>query len=389
MASLTLNTASFNRSADLQLSSRFFTLPAEIRNLIYLEFWKLNCARQHIVKHELPEDDHPQGFTEQWSHVPCITDPSAPDTRWPQYADSQPASEERQVWGKRLKSEWCLHWACEEQAGDAAKSTGWIALKKVKRPGEGNEHADDEFETYPIPPGLGSALLKRSGNLPHWTMEKGFGQSGRKTKAGPMSVLTTCKRMYLEALPSLYANTTFIFTDTRTAVDFLTRYTTSSSSNPSQHPIRSVEICIRVTNLITEIYYPPTDPHGNGNGTDTGPPAIFAGRARPALSMTHNPWQQLCDALVALPSLHNLHVWLDSSDLRPWHKRVSETRFLGRLFDVRGPAPERFVLSLPELPERRGPDTHVLGGQYLEGERLEGAPFTVERGPRPNNGGCI
>lgn len=103
--------------------------------------------------------------------------------------------------------------------------------------------------------------------------------------------------------------------------------------------------------------------------------------------MAHNPWQQLCDALVALPPphLHALRIWLDSSDLRPWHKRVSETRFLGRLFEVRGLARERFVLGLPELPERRGPDTHVLGEQYLEGERLEGAPFCVIRGPRPNN----
>jgi hypothetical protein len=198
MADPTINAADFDRSANPQLSSRFFTLPAEIRNLIYLEFWKLNSSRQHIVKHEVPDDDHPQGFTEQWSHVPCITDPCAPDQRWPEFADSEPASEERQVWGKRLKSEWCLHWACEEQAGDAAKSTGWIALNKVKRPGESGEGAGEESESrsyHEIPPGLGSALHKLSGNLPHRRMENGLGRGDASSKGGFMSVLTTCKRM--------------------------------------------------------------------------------------------------------------------------------------------------------------------------------------------------
>jgi hypothetical protein len=103
------------------------------------------------------------------------------------------------------------------------------------------------------------------------------------------------------------------------------------------------------------------------------------------LSMKNNPWQHLCDALVALPHLQDLRVWLDASDLRPWHKRVSETRFFARLCDVRGPDKARFVLGLPELPERRGPDSHALQGQYLEGGKLDDVPFVVERGTRPNN----
>jgi hypothetical protein len=181
---------------------------------------------------------------------------------------------------------------------------------------------------------------------------------------------------YLECLPSLYANTTFIFTDTRTAGDFLTRY----GGDPDRYPIRSLELSIRVPNIITEIYFPPAISNG-----DEGPPAIFAGRARPTLSMQNNPWQHLCDRLVALPNLQDLHIWFDSSDLRPWHKRVSETRFFGRLFDVRVPDKSRFVLDLPELPERRGPDSQALQGHYLEGEKLENAPFTLRRGPRPNN----
>lgn len=181
---------------------------------------------------------------------------------------------------------------------------------------------------------------------------------------------------YLECLPSLYANTTFIFTDTRTAGDFLSLY----SPDADRYPLRSLELSIRVPNIITEIYYPPA--HNNG---DEGPPAIFAGRARPMLSPKNNQWQHLCDGLAELPNLQDLRIWLDSSDLRPWHKRVSETRFFGRLFDVRVPDKSRFVLGLPELPERRGPDCRVLEEYYLEGDKLEKAPFTVERGQRPNN----
>ncbi|KAK4126517.1 hypothetical protein N657DRAFT_568453, partial [Parathielavia appendiculata] len=180
----------------------------------------------------------------------------------------------------------------------------------------------------------------------------------------------------LECLPSLYANTTFIFTDTRTAGDWLSRY----GGEPERYPIRSVELNIRVPNIITEIYYPPASTNG-----DEGPPAVFAGRARPTLSVQHNPWQMLCDRLADLPNLQDLRIWFDSSDLRPWHKRVSETRFFGRLFDVRVPDKRRFVLGLPELPDRRGPDCQALQGHYLEGEKLENAPFTLERGPRPNN----
>lgn len=181
---------------------------------------------------------------------------------------------------------------------------------------------------------------------------------------------------YLECLPSLYANTTFILTDTRTAGEFLSTYSTDAE----RHPIRSLEISIRVPNLITEIYYPPASSNG-----DEGPPAIFAGRARPTLSMKHNPWQQLCDQLVELPNLQDLHIWFDASDLRPWHKRVSETRFFGRLLDVRVSDKRRFVLGLPELAERRGPDSQALQDHYLEGDKLDGLPFTLERGPRPNN----
>lgn len=141
-----------------------------------------------------------------------------------------------------------------------------------------------------------------------------------------------------------------------------------------------MELCIRATNILTELYYPPFI-----TGSDDGPLPIFAGRARPNLSMKDNPWQRVCDLLVSLPNLQALRIWFDTQDMRPWHKRVSETRFFGRLFDVKVAEKSKFVLGLPELPARRGPDHEVLGGHFLEGERLESAPFVVERGPRPNN----
>ncbi|KAL2164889.1 hypothetical protein VTH06DRAFT_185 [Thermothelomyces fergusii] len=326
-----IDTSLFHLSADAQSSSPFFAvLPAEIRDLVYIEFWKLSSARLHVVKRQVireisPDQDAENPWEDEWLHVPCIIDPRVEESRW------------GEVTGKQSKSEWCIHWPCEEQ---------FPPVKAIRHGQSGAEAS----ASRPIP-----------------------GQTGF------LNLLTTCKRMYLEALPSLYGNTTFILTDTRTAGEFLARY----GADGARHPFRSLELCIRLPNLLTEIYYPPA--HGSGKG-DEGPPAVFAGRhARPALTAANNPWQRLCDALVALPALQQLRVWLDSSDLRPWHKRVSETRLLGRLADVRGLDKSRFVLGLPELPARRGPDSHALQGQYLEGAKLDEVPFTVQRGPRPNN----
>ncbi|KAK4240526.1 hypothetical protein C8A03DRAFT_31344 [Achaetomium macrosporum] len=324
MASQPIDTKSFHLTADPQLSSPFFSLlPAEIRNLIYVEFWHLSSSRQHII---FGPYDPP--VVPEWSHLPCITDPCAEDIRMAKYA-AENDSGARTVWGARLKSEWCLHWACEEEGKD--------------------RHV---------------AAAGRAGSI------------RSSTRTGFLDVLRTCKRMYIECLPSLYSNTTFVFTNTNTAAEFLALY----SEDTERHPLRSLELCIRAANILTEIYYPT-----GGPGGDEGPPAVFAGRARPFLSMQNNPWQRVCDYLIKLRDLQELRIWFDSSDLRPWHKRVSETRFFGKLFDVRVPDKSRFVLGLPELPARRGPDAQLLEGQYLEGENLEHAPFTVERGPRPNN----
>ena len=88
-----------------------------------------------------------------------------------------------------------------------------------------------------------------------------------------------------------------------------------------------------------------------------------------------------CHALATLPQLRRLRVWIDSKDLRPWHKAAAETDLFATLAEVRKPTD--FVLCLPDLPEDES--KWGLPGRYLEGERLDGAPFHVERGERPNN----
>ncbi|KAL2022884.1 hypothetical protein VTK56DRAFT_4415 [Thermocarpiscus australiensis] len=328
MTSQSTSLNSFRRTANPQLSSLFFTLlPAEIRNLIYLEFWRLSSLRLHIILTE-PEDAQPDKLA--WGHLRCITDPNAKDLRFEKWCLN---ASDKLAWTARLRSEFCLHWECEE------RSPRW-------RP----------------PPG--------------WTVPELWLPRHEPTRSPFPDVLTTCKRMYLECLPSLYSNTTFVFTDTSTVEHFLSRY----GGDDERYPLRSLELCIRATNLMTELYFP------TAAGDDEGPPAIFAGTARPGLSMSNNPWQRVCDLLAGLPSLQALHIWFDSRDLRPWHKRVSEIRFFRRLFDVRVANKDRFVLALPELPDRRGtPDLQVLEGHYLEGKNIQNAPFTVVRGPRPNN----
>ncbi|GAB1319425.1 hypothetical protein MFIFM68171_09635 [Madurella fahalii] len=336
--------ALFRRTADPQLSSPFFTLlPAEVRNLIYLEFWKLSSSRQHVHADEveLPQAFQPGVDPEpprlRWSHTRCITNPRARDVRFEEFCRANPGSPEESKWTARLKSEWCLHWECEEQ-----RQRGELdihgASKKLRDLWFGNSNA-----------GRGMFL----------------------------DVLRTCKRMYLECLPSIYSNTTFVFTDMREVKEFLLAF----GGDDERYPLRSLELCIRTTNLMTEIYYPAMDGAG-----DEGPPAVFAGTANPGLSMKNNPWRHVCDLLVELPNLQYLHIWFDSRDLRPWHRRVSEMRFFGRLFDVRVANKGRFVLALPELPAKRGMSSHqAWENHYLEGDKIATAPFTVERGPRPNN----
>lgn len=161
---------------------------------------------------------------------------------------------------------------------------------------------------------------------------------------------------------------TFCFTDIIAARDFLAEYSTVRN-------IRNVDISLRVKPLITELYFPGPD------GGEPEPEPHVGGGGGARVTPERNPWEDLCRRLCALPGLRRLHLRLDSEDLRPWHKRVDERRFLARLLGVRARA--RCVLYLPDVPG--SPELQGLPGRYLEGEALEGAPFEVRRGPRPNN----
>lgn len=154
---------------------------------------------------------------------------------------------------------------------------------------------------------------------------------------------------------------TLCFTDVVAARDFLARYSTAWN-------VRNIDISLRLKPLLTELYFP---------GPDGEPQPHVAGLP---VTCDNNPWEDLCARLCALPCLRRLHLRLDSEDLRPWHKRVHERRFLARLFGVRARV---CVLYLPEIPQ--APELQGLPGCYLEGDALEGAPFELQRGPRPNN----
>lgn len=169
MPGRTVDTAAFGRSADPQLSSPFFTvLPAEIRNLIYLQVWKLGSPRLHVVKIEAPD-----GFTEQWGHVPCRIELDAEDIRFDQLYASDPTSPARKVWGNRLKSEWCLHWPCEELGHDMFEHARRMA-RQSRSTGECHEGVEAKPESH-------SAQEPINDQLP--------------ARAGFLDVLTTCKRM--------------------------------------------------------------------------------------------------------------------------------------------------------------------------------------------------
>jgi len=176
----------------------------------------------------------------------------------------------------------------------------------------------------------------------------------------PESLLISFCR-YLECVESIYENLTFCFTDQSVLHLFLDSYGADT--------IRSIELGIEASPLLMEVYF----------HAPAGPsPAIASGGV---ITIHNNPWQKTCSKLSEQTRLRRLHVWFDLQDLRPWHSRVVETAFFDGLWGV---CAADFVLMLPELHiNNRGPSAE-LQAYLLEGETLEGAPFVVERGPRPN-----
>lgn len=114
-------------TASPQLTSPLFSLlPREIRDLIYLELWKTSSLRQHITAERVHISTYPappaQAKEISWHHVPCRTDPTADDVRFDSFRRSRNGSPEEAVWLVRLRSEWCLHWVCEESTAQWMKT---------------------------------------------------------------------------------------------------------------------------------------------------------------------------------------------------------------------------------------------------------------------------
>jgi len=155
--------AFFSATANPQPSSSFFQrLPIEIRQMIYVELWRISrprgTLRYHIVRKAWPSQKL------RLTHTECITDVlEGTQQQLPIYPTGLPSDPPN------------LHLACREED-----------LRELECRGLS---VDREQYTSTFLP----ALL-------------------------------TCKQMYLECLPSIYSNLTFSFGDMSIAVDFLLRY---------------------------------------------------------------------------------------------------------------------------------------------------------------------
>ena len=182
---------------------------------------------------------------------------------------------------------------------------------------------------------------------------------------GTATSAQSCASSYLEGFPSIFEAVTFCITDMMQAGRLLS--TPWAACN-----IRSVDVSLQITASLTDFYL-------LRPGTDS---AIIAstGQSGTPVNARSNVWETACRALAAMPQLRRLRIWIDSRDLRPWHEAAAETRLFASLAQIR--RPQHFVLCLPKLPDDDA--ARSLPGLYLEGAELDGKPFKVERGDRPN-----
>lgn len=224
--------------------------------------------------------------------------------------------DEAAVWEDRLRSPWNTHWMC-------AEATITAPSRRQRRMVSPTDHT--RILLHLIAP------------------------------------LLVCKRMYSECVETLDNSLTFCFTDIIVARNFIAKHAPTKI-------IRNINISLRLKPLFTELYFP---------GPDGEPQPHIGGLP---VTAKDNPWEDLCRRLAALTDLRQLHVRLDSEDLRAWHKRVNEIKFCETLFQVTA---RNYVLDLPTIPD--DPLLQGLPGCYLENENLDKAPFQLVRGSRPNN----
>ncbi|KAH7035887.1 uncharacterized protein B0I36DRAFT_319302 [Microdochium trichocladiopsis] len=167
-----------------QLESSFFgKLPAEIRQLIYKECWLASGPQQHIFLRQGQHSTHASeadgsGKTSSYlTHFPCCKTSEDDEEILAEHdhiVEAKRQSRSRssayfvdEVWSSRFNSPWLDHWRCEEAM-------------------------------------MEESLLRE--------FEHSSGVKARQRTLF-MPFLLCCRRMYHEALASIYASTTFIYTD--------------------------------------------------------------------------------------------------------------------------------------------------------------------------------
>ncbi|KAK8105789.1 hypothetical protein PG999_009148 [Apiospora kogelbergensis] len=259
-------------SADLQHQSTFFGgLPREIRDMIYLAMWDVSGTHQHVFEHS----DGGGNVT----HFPCILAAGEEDSRndefemlWRQQQAHRPRSLVKDpVWARRMSSTWHEHWKCEE-AMMASREQG-------TRPG-----------TLFLPS------------------------------------LLTCKRMYDEALPTLYHSTTLVLTSLSLAHTQLV-----AAPSPNTRLWRSAQLSLAVS-------YEMLHRHRAND---------FVGRQPPC----PHYWAELCGALSNLVRFASLRAVVIRLDLAGANRFWRDVRERWVLSAVRGRLARCLVLQLPELTE--------------------------------------
>ncbi|KAK8080061.1 hypothetical protein PG997_007879 [Apiospora hydei] len=260
----------FTMSADLQHQSVFFgKLPREIRDMVYLAMWDVSGTQQHVFEHE-----EGSGHV---THFPCILAAGEQDNRnhefeklWRRQQALRPRSlVEDPVWAKRMSSPWNEHWKCED-----------------------------------------AMLASR--------------EKGNKSCTLFLPSLLTCRRMYDEALPTIYASTTLVMTSLHLAHTLLV-----AAPSPNTRLWRSAHLSLTVP-------YEQLHQHCANELVGRRPP-------------TPHRWAELCGALsnlVRFARLRAVVLRLDVADAnRAWH----DVRERWALSAVRGRLARCLVLQLPEL----------------------------------------
>ncbi|KAK9785936.1 hypothetical protein SCARD494_11605 [Seiridium cardinale] len=242
-----------NNDMEMQLQSDFFgELPREIRDMIYLQFWAVCGSRQHVFEQD-----------GNMTHSPCILQAGEKDTTnedfekvWYEQQAKIPGSKLHSAkWARQMSSTWHEHWRCEETMLDAQAQ-------------------------------------------------------GQEKGILFLSSLLTCKRMYREALPSLYSHTTLILTSLPLSHRFLVY-------NPSPH-----------TNLLQSLELSLSVPYATLHSQRC------TRAANSNIILRHNKWSELCTSLSnsdRFAALRNLVLRLDlEGDDRFWWE-VRETWALSAL----------------------------------------------------------